>query len=193
MKLISNKLAKSFEPQSSATTALAMEAYGSPSQLVERLQPGTTEVCPYTTAAMVAAFSPSAIAQVITPYVAQTVAILGNDNTDPAVVKTVSMAIARCDDNHVRLLNFSRLLGFFSKVLQGSYKLYGITHAAVMEAFQDYCRVEYERQLAAERQHKSEEEQRQWEQHLEKSLSWQEYAKLKGLDPDKSPLDYVNQ
>lgn len=190
MKLISNKLVN--EPQPVASAAPAMEAYGSPSQLIERLQPGTTEVCPYTTAAMVAAFSPSVIAQVITPYVAQTVAILGNDNTDPAVVKTVSMAIAQCDDHHVRLLNFSRLLGFFSKLLQGSYKLYGINHATLMEAFQSYCRTEYERQLAAEREQRTAQREREWQQTLNESISWPEYAKLKGLDPDKSPLDYVN-
>lgn len=191
MKLISNRQETSVALQPAPTVSKAIELYGSPSRLAEILQPGATSVCPYTTATMVAAYSTPVIASVITPYMAQAVAILGNDNTDPAIVRTVPLAVAECDDNHVRLLNFGTLLKFFNKLLHGSYKLYGITHAAVMEALQDYCRVAYERQLADERQHRSEEEDRQWEQRQKEAVSWEEYAKMRGIDPEDNPLNKI--
>lgn len=175
----------------SPTVGKAIELYGPPSRLAEIMKPGAASVCPYSTATMVAAYSTPVIASVITPYMAQSVAILGNDNTDPTIATTVPMAIAECDDNHVRLLNFGTLLKFFNKLLHGSYKLYGITHAAVMEAFQEYCRVAYEKQLAAERQYRSEEDDRQWEQRKKEAVSWEEYAKMRNIDPEDNPLNML--
>ena len=86
----------------------------------------------------------------------------------------------------LRTLNYAFLLTFFAKVAQGEYKIYGGKPHQFMAALQEYARSAKVKQ--AQLQEIADKKAEAAEMASKQTMSFNEFAKLHGIDPSENPL-----
>lgn len=170
-----------------------MQVYGDQRQVALMLSPAHYLACPceFSVALMLVTYGRDTLADILKLHLSKALITLGTDKADPALITTIAESIIDCPENHVRLLTFDNLIRFFPYLTQGLIQLYGVTHHSIMQAFQEYARKAFAHQQELQQVLRRQEKEREQQEHERDAISWEQYAALRGIDPDQNPLDYA--
>ncbi len=138
-------------------------------------------------ARMCVTYGDAIVAGLLTVHLTAAVDNLGEDRdmTDGDIRRT---AMAMCDIERVRLLNFSSVIGFFYRLRNGEFEIFGkMTPRKILEAMQRYAREQHEYENRLRRRIETEAAEAAEAERLRQSTPWAVIARRAGLSLERYP------
>lgn len=138
-------------------------------------------------ARMCVTYGDAIVAGLLTGHLTAAVDNLGEDRdmTDGDIRRT---AMAMCDIERVRLLNFSSVIGFFYRLRNGEFEIFGkMTPRKILEAMQRYAHEQHEYENRLRRRIETEATEAAEAERLRQSTPWAVIARRAGLSLERYP------
>lgn len=93
-----------------------------------------------------------------------------------------------CESTRLRTLNMAYLLRFFAKFRRGEFELFGYTPHSFMRAFNGYAVEAADEQRRTLKDAQQRRDAEAAARHEAEAVTWEQFAKAKGIDVNENPL-----